>query len=179
VLQGSSWYRDHWLIDDVGINERQPLPNLGFPFEDNLEAGGANWLPDGQWTMVAGAMVSGGATTVMEVSDFIKKAKIIHNETGFTTCTVARLMLDVFAAISGGFIFRKGVIQFKETGKWFRWSTDQNQPKAVFPVSTRENANGIRLTQDTITNQGDGYTVEGNIQWLKEHPGQDLPVEPI
>jgi hypothetical protein len=59
VVQGSSWYRDHWLIDDVRINERQPLPNLSFPFEDNLEAGGDNWLPDGQWAMVEGEGYSG------------------------------------------------------------------------------------------------------------------------
>ncbi len=59
VVQGSSWYRDHWLIDDVRINERQPLPDLGFPFEDNLEAGGNNWLPDGQWAMVEGEGYSG------------------------------------------------------------------------------------------------------------------------
>jgi bacillopeptidase F len=28
VVQGSSWYRDHWLIDDVRINERQPLSHV-------------------------------------------------------------------------------------------------------------------------------------------------------
>jgi len=37
----------------------QPLPVLDFPFTDNLESGGTNWLPDGQWTIVADEGYSG------------------------------------------------------------------------------------------------------------------------
>ena len=37
----------------------------------------------------------------------------------------------------------------------------------------------IRYSQAGYSEQGNGYTVSGNTEWLKANPGQDLPTKPI
>jgi hypothetical protein len=110
----------------------------------------------------AGAILVGGATVVVSVIDFIETVKIIQNETGFTSCTVARLMLDLFGAISGGLLIRKGYIQFKETGKWFKWQGNRNpidiQRQNEYPNPPPANEDGI-IGLNTNQNQDVAYWV--------------------
>jgi len=69
AAQGSAWYRDHWLVDDVRIGEREPLPDLGFPFDDDLESGAGHWEPAGQWTLAAGEAYSGTCAWSLNPND--------------------------------------------------------------------------------------------------------------
>jgi RHS repeat-associated protein len=51
-VQGDAWTSDTWIIDDVRIGERESQPDLGFPFNDDMETGDSSWEPDGQWVLV-------------------------------------------------------------------------------------------------------------------------------
>ena len=66
----------------------------------------------------AGAIFVGGVTVGMAVVDAYKTIQIMINETGVTACTVGRLILDFVGIISGAVMINKGIIQYRETGKW-------------------------------------------------------------
>lgn len=49
-----------WWIDDIAIQNR-PSGNMPYPFFDDMESGGSNWLADGSWAISPEAAFSGSS----------------------------------------------------------------------------------------------------------------------
>jgi RHS repeat-associated protein len=65
AVQGSSWTKDQWLVDDVRLGERTAPAQVALPFADDLEGGAANWEMSGQWSLSGGEVHSGASALNM------------------------------------------------------------------------------------------------------------------
>ena len=70
-----------------------------------------------------GMIVVGGVGIVLSGADIYNTYNIIKNETGLTTCTVTRLILDVATMALGGTGIVQGVRAWRASGSIFDWSS--------------------------------------------------------
>jgi hypothetical protein len=68
-----------------------------------------------------GLIAVGVTGIVISGADIYNTYNIIRNETGFTACTVSRLILDVVGMVFSGAAIAKGVQQWRASGSWLRW----------------------------------------------------------
>ncbi|KAA3646532.1 MAG: hypothetical protein DWQ07_10000 [Chloroflexi bacterium] len=51
IATGPNGENAEWNIDDVAFVDRGPSADLGYPFNENVETGGSNWIADGEWAI--------------------------------------------------------------------------------------------------------------------------------
>jgi hypothetical protein len=60
IASNNSSQKQGWWIDDILI-QNGVTGNMPYPFFDNMEGGGANWLPDGSWSLSPEQTYSGSS----------------------------------------------------------------------------------------------------------------------